>query len=126
MWNDAFEEIPLVRNYHKAYLFQGADNVIYERLQDGDNDLRKRTREHLEQFGAAGLRTLCLAYRDLTPDMYEKWNEKFIQAKSSLRDREKKLDEVSIVSTIALALQVYIFFPDLQLFNCSDFAFFLH
>lgn len=97
MWNDAFEEIPLVRNYHKAYLFQGADNVIYERLQDGDNDLRKRTREHLEQFGAAGLRTLCLAYRDLTPDMYEKWNEKFIQAKSSLRDREKKLDEVSIM-----------------------------
>nr|XP_016433591.1 PREDICTED: phospholipid-transporting ATPase 3-like [Nicotiana tabacum] len=74
---------------------KGADNVIYERLQDGDNDLRKRTREHLEQFGAAGLRTLCLAYRDLTPDMYEKWNEKFIQAKSSLRDREKKLDEVA-------------------------------
>lgn len=26
--------------------------------------------------------------------MYEHWNEKFIQAKSSLRDREKKLDEV--------------------------------
>lgn len=59
--------------------------------------MKKRTREHLEQFGAAGLRTLCLAYRDLTPDEYEKWNEKFIQAKSSLRDREKKLDEVSIV-----------------------------
>ncbi|KAF3662676.1 Phospholipid-transporting ATPase 3 [Capsicum annuum] len=74
---------------------KGADNVIYERLLDGDLDLKKRTREHLEQFGAAGLRTLCLAYRDLTPDMYEKWNEKFIQAKSSLRDREKKLDEVA-------------------------------
>ncbi|XP_009778604.1 phospholipid-transporting ATPase 3 isoform X2 [Nicotiana tabacum] len=74
---------------------KGADNVIYERLHDGDNDLKKRTREHLEQFGAAGLRTLCLAYRDLTPDEYESWNEKFIQAKSSLRDREKKLDEVA-------------------------------
>ncbi|XP_059278356.1 phospholipid-transporting ATPase 3-like isoform X2 [Lycium ferocissimum] len=74
---------------------KGADNVIYERLLDGDNDLKKRSREQLEEFGAAGLRTLCLAYRDLTPDMYEKWNEKFIQAKSSLRDREKKLDEVA-------------------------------
>ncbi|XP_019246911.1 PREDICTED: phospholipid-transporting ATPase 3-like isoform X2 [Nicotiana attenuata] len=74
---------------------KGADNVIYERLHEGDNDLKKRTREHLEQFGAAGLRTLCLAYRDLTPDVYESWNEKFIQAKSSLRDREKKLDEVA-------------------------------
>ncbi|KAI4383555.1 hypothetical protein MLD38_009381 [Melastoma candidum] len=74
---------------------KGADTVIYERLAHGNDDLKKVTREHLEQFGAAGLRTLCLAYRDLSPDVYEGWNEKFIQAKSSLRDREKKLDEVA-------------------------------
>lgn len=48
----------------------------------------------MEQYGEAGLRTLCLAYRDLSLDTYESWNEKFIQAKSSLRDREKKLEEV--------------------------------
>ncbi|KAJ0037280.1 hypothetical protein Pint_23115 [Pistacia integerrima] len=74
---------------------KGADTVIYERLADGNGDLKKVTREHLEQFGSSGLRTLCLAYRDLSPDMYERWNEKFIQAKSSLRDREQKLDEVA-------------------------------
>lgn len=74
---------------------KGADTVIYERLADGDNDLRRITREHLEQFGASGLRTLCLAYKNLTSDVYENWNEKYIQAKSALRDREKKLDEVS-------------------------------
>ena len=76
---------------------QGADTVIYERLVGGSDDLKKVTREHLEQFGSSGLRTLCLAYRDLASDMYESWNEKFIQAKSSLRDREKKLDEVCFV-----------------------------
>ncbi|OVA09139.1 Cation-transporting P-type ATPase [Macleaya cordata] len=74
---------------------KGADTVIYERLADGNNNLKNTTREHLEQFGSAGLRTLCLAYRDLSTDSYENWNEKFIQAKSSLRDREKKLDEVA-------------------------------
>ncbi|XP_057417723.1 phospholipid-transporting ATPase 3-like [Lotus japonicus] len=74
---------------------KGADNVIYERLADGSNDIKKITREHLEQFGSSGLRTLCLAYRELHPDVYESWNEKFIQAKSSLHDREKKLDEVA-------------------------------
>ncbi|OMO55008.1 hypothetical protein COLO4_36244 [Corchorus olitorius] len=74
---------------------KGADTVIFERLASGNDDLKKVTREHLEQYGSAGLRTLCLAYRDLAPDMYESWNEKFIQAKSSLRDREKKLDEVA-------------------------------
>ncbi|XP_075494950.1 phospholipid-transporting ATPase 3-like isoform X1 [Primulina tabacum] len=74
---------------------KGADTVIYERLAIGDNDLKRTTREHLEQFGAAGLRTLCLAYRDLNSGVYESWNEKYIQAKSALRDREKKLDEVA-------------------------------
>lgn len=96
--------------YHRTFISQGADNVIYERLHDGDNDLKKRTREHLEQFGAAGLRTLCLAYRDLTPYVYESWNEKFIQAKSSLREREKKLDEVRISSShCCYIFQIYIF-----------------
>ncbi|GAA0155851.1 primary active transporter [Lithospermum erythrorhizon] len=74
---------------------KGADTVIYERLTDGDNQLKKTTRENLETFGSAGLRTLCLAFRDLSADEYENWNEKYIQSKSSLRDREKKLDEVA-------------------------------
>ncbi|KAG9449609.1 hypothetical protein H6P81_009574 [Aristolochia fimbriata] len=74
---------------------KGADTVIYERLADGNRNIRKSTREHLEKFGSAGLRTLCLAYRDLSNEFYDSWNEKFIQAKSSLRDREKKLDEVA-------------------------------
>ncbi|KAB1215758.1 Phospholipid-transporting ATPase 3, partial [Morella rubra] len=74
---------------------KGADSVIFERLADSNTHLKKVTRENLEHFGSSGLRTLCLAYRDLSPDMYESWNEKFIQAKSSLRDREKKLDEVA-------------------------------
>lgn len=73
--------------------------MIYERLSDGQDDLKKVSREHLELFGSSGLRTLCLAYKDLSPDMYESWNEKFIQAKSTLRDREKKLDEVSFFDT---------------------------
>ncbi|CAM0957022.1 unnamed protein product [Alopecurus aequalis] len=74
---------------------KGADNVVYERLAGGNHDIKKKSREHLEQFGSAGLRTLCLAYRDLSRDQYESWNEKFVQAKSSLRDRDKKLDEVA-------------------------------
>lgn len=68
-------------------------------MAGGQNDLKKVSREHLELFGSSGLRTLCLAYKDLSPDVYESWNEKFIQAKSSLRDREKKLDEVCCVQS---------------------------
>lgn len=85
---------------------QGADSVIYERLADGNEDIKRIMREHLEQFGSAGLRTLCLAYRELSSELYEKWNEKFIQAKSSLREREKKLDEVFLVSYCSNSLLV--------------------
>uniref|UniRef100_A0A0E0EXR4 Phospholipid-transporting ATPase n=1 Tax=Oryza meridionalis TaxID=40149 RepID=A0A0E0EXR4_9ORYZ len=85
------------RNEPNPEACKGADNVVYERLADGNNDIKKISREHLEQFGSAGLRTLCLAYRDLSREQYESWNKKFIQAKSSLRDRctaiEDKLQE---------------------------------
>ncbi|KAL8161555.1 hypothetical protein V2J09_013044 [Rumex salicifolius] len=74
---------------------KGADTVIYERLVEGNGELKRITRQHLEEFGSAGLRTLCLAYKNLDSDVYQSWNEKYIQAKSSLRDREKKLDEVA-------------------------------
>ncbi|CAI5499410.1 unnamed protein product [Closterium sp. Naga37s-1] len=74
---------------------KGADVTIYERLSEDGNPHKDMTREHLEKFGADGLRTLCLAYRELPPALYEEWNERFIQAKSALREREKRLDEVA-------------------------------
>lgn len=69
------------------------------------NKYKEATRDHLEKFGADGLRTLCLAYRHLAADVYEAWNEKFIQAKSALRDREKRIDEVYSNSTIICKLR---------------------
>lgn len=68
--------------------------MIFERLAEEGNPHRDVTREHLEKFGADGLRTLCLAYRELSPQLYAEWNERFIQAKTALREREKRLDEV--------------------------------
>ena len=75
-------------------LLQGADVMIFERLAEEGNPHRDATREHLEKFGADGLRTLCLAYRELPADLYREWNERYVVAKSALREREKRLDEV--------------------------------
>jgi len=44
-------------------LTKGADNVIYERLKPGADDLKKITEEHLDSFANEGLRTLTLAYK---------------------------------------------------------------
>lgn len=108
-------------------MLQGADTVIYERLAMGNDDIKKATREHLEQFGSAGLRTLCLAYRDMNSELYESWNEKFIQAKSSLRDREKKLDEVSsffgTIMSVSLSLTfcIYLYLIHSSVYDISKF-----
>lgn len=44
-------------------LTKGADNVIFERLRPGFDDLKKVTEEHLDEFASDGLRTLTLAYK---------------------------------------------------------------
>jgi phospholipid-transporting ATPase len=54
---------------------QGADTVIYERLAHKhplNAKLKEVTQQHMEDFGSAGLRTLCLAYTELDPDVYDK------------------------------------------------------
>lgn len=53
---------------------QGADTVIYERLDPGSEQnkrLKAVTRQHMEEFGAAGLRTLCLSYVELDRHAYD-------------------------------------------------------
>uniref|UniRef100_A0A667GMV7 Phospholipid-transporting ATPase n=1 Tax=Lynx canadensis TaxID=61383 RepID=A0A667GMV7_LYNCA len=51
---------------------KGADTVIYERLSD-DSLFVKETLSHLEYFAKEGLRTLCIAYTDLTEKQYQQW-----------------------------------------------------
>ena len=50
------------------------DTVIYERLDPGNalnEELKQLTREHMEVYGEAGLRTLCLACVELDPAAYD-------------------------------------------------------
>jgi len=78
---------------------KGADSIIYSRLsvEKGANDekLLERTALHLEQYATEGLRTLCIAQRELSWSEYERWNAKYNVAASAVSDREKKLDAVS-------------------------------
>ena len=49
--------------------------MIYERLAAAhplNAQLKVVTRDHMEEFGSAGLRTLCLAYAELDPAEYDK------------------------------------------------------
>lgn len=55
---------------------KGADSVIYARLDPRRPDnlaLKDITSRHMEEYGSAGLRTLCLAYSELDPAVYAQW-----------------------------------------------------
>lgn len=82
---------------NKIILFcKGADSVIYSRLARGEqSELRRATAEHLEMFAREGLRTLCIAQRELGEDEYQKWNLEHELAAAAIQDREDKLEAIS-------------------------------
>ncbi|KAG2453313.1 hypothetical protein HYH02_001537 [Chlamydomonas schloesseri] len=78
---------------------KGADTVIYERLDPNyapNDEMKASTSRDMENFGAAGLRTLCLSYTEVDRDWYTNvWMPEWVAAKTSLEDRENKVGEVS-------------------------------
>ncbi|PFH51676.1 hypothetical protein AMATHDRAFT_141843 [Amanita thiersii Skay4041] len=75
-------------------LTKGADNVIFERLRAGGDDLKAITDRHLGEFANEGLRTLTLAYKVIRDEVYEAWNLRYRQANAELDDREEKVEAV--------------------------------
>ncbi|XP_037782445.1 probable phospholipid-transporting ATPase IM isoform X3 [Penaeus monodon] len=73
---------------------KGADSIIYERLKDGQESLKYHTQEHLNKFAGEGLRTLCLAYKDLDGEYFQDWKARHHEAAISLDRREEKLDAI--------------------------------
>jgi phospholipid-transporting ATPase len=74
---------------------KGADSVIYERLATAGNVHRTAASTHMEEFAQAGLRTLCLAYAPIDAGFYATWNAKYFEAKTSLVERDSKIDAVA-------------------------------
>ncbi|GFR43006.1 hypothetical protein Agub_g4006 [Astrephomene gubernaculifera] len=78
---------------------KGADTVIYERLDPGygpNEAMKESTTRHMEEFGSAGLRTLCLSYAEVDPEWYNReWLPEWVAAKTSLDKRDEKVMDVS-------------------------------
>ncbi|KIK92679.1 hypothetical protein PAXRUDRAFT_829729 [Paxillus rubicundulus Ve08.2h10] len=73
---------------------KGADTVILERL--GKNQLfTEKTLAHLEDYATEGLRTLCIAYRDIPAAEYAQWATIYSQAASTINGRSEALDQAA-------------------------------
>lgn len=75
------------------------DDSIYEYI--GNDDLisneeyiLERSIQAIDEFSTEGLRTLLYSYKWIDNEEYEKWNEEYENAKTSLVDRKNMIDEV--------------------------------
>lgn len=75
---------------------KGADSMIYSRLKLGQQaELRKTTASHLEMFASEGLRTLCVARRELGEEEYREWSREHDLAAAEVTDRDEKIEVVA-------------------------------
>ncbi|KAJ5339437.1 hypothetical protein N7452_006165 [Penicillium brevicompactum] len=74
---------------------KGADTVILERLHP-DNPTVEATLQHLEEYASDGLRTLCLAMREIPEDEFQQWNQIFDRANTTVGgNRSEELDKAA-------------------------------
>ncbi|KAL6976134.1 Alanine aminotransferase 2 [Sarracenia purpurea var. burkii] len=72
-------------------LAKGADEAILPYARAGQQT--RTFAEAIEQYAPLGLRTLCLAWRELNEDEYREWSLIFKDANSTLVDREWRVAE---------------------------------
>ncbi|KAI0799980.1 phospholipid-translocating P-type ATPase [Fomes fomentarius] len=79
----------------KVKLFcKGADTVILERLSE-NQPYTDKTLVHLEDYATDGLRTLCIASRDIPEAEYRQWSTIYDQAAATINGRGEALDKAA-------------------------------
>ena len=74
---------------------KGADTVILERLGK-DNPIVEVTLQHLEDYASEGLRTLCLAMREVPEQEFQQWWQIFEKASTTVSgNRAEELDKAA-------------------------------
>ena len=73
---------------------KGADTVIMERLSK-DNPFTEQTLQHLEDYATEGLRTLCLAMREVPAAEYNNWATIYDKAATTINNRGDELDKAA-------------------------------
>ncbi|KUI59826.1 putative phospholipid-transporting ATPase DRS2 [Cytospora mali] len=74
---------------------KGADTVILERLNDSNPHV-EATLQHLEEYASEGLRTLCLAMREIPEQEYQEWHAIFDKAATTIGgNRADELDKAA-------------------------------
>ncbi|KAG0145463.1 hypothetical protein CROQUDRAFT_45753 [Cronartium quercuum f. sp. fusiforme G11] len=73
---------------------KGADTVILERCAP-HQPYKETTLAHLEEYATEGLRTLCIAMRDIPEEEYKPWSLMYEKAAGTVNGRTEAIDKAS-------------------------------
>ncbi|CAG7854737.1 Probable phospholipid-transporting ATPase DRS2 [Serendipita indica DSM 11827] len=73
---------------------KGADTVILERLSP-TQPYTEATLVHLEEYATEGLRTLCIASREISESEYREWSQIYDKAAQTINGRGEALDNAA-------------------------------
>ncbi|KUJ21927.1 phospholipid-translocating P-type ATPase [Mollisia scopiformis] len=75
-----------------AYYDDGFDDMVDEALVLDDSAVFERCFQHIDDFASEGLRTLLFGYRFLDEQEYDGWKKIYLDATTSLVDRQKLIE----------------------------------
>ena len=74
---------------------KGADAIIFARTRKDQVSLRNETDSALDEFARKGLRTLCLANKELSETEYTRWAKRYHEASALIQNREERMEELA-------------------------------
>ena len=75
---------------------KGADSMIETLLSEAEkhSEMLKKTTEYLKLFSVNGLRTLMIAYKEITEEYYKQWSEKYLEVKTNVNHTEDDINKL--------------------------------
>lgn len=81
---------------NRIFMFsKGADTIIFARSRKDQEQLRHDTDGALDEFARKGLRTLCLAMKELSESDYAQWTRRYHEASVAIDNREERMEELA-------------------------------
>lgn len=68
------------------------DGMVDENIAVDDHEVFERCFQHLDDFASEGLRTLLYAYRYVPEEDYSQWKSMYLEATTSLVDRQERIE----------------------------------
>jgi phospholipid-translocating ATPase len=80
------------------------EELIDETLVNDEHAVVERCFQHINDFATEGLRTLLYGYRFISDDEYAGWKKIYLDASTSLEDRERKIEQAGELIELDLDL----------------------